>query len=109
MMETKLQQIREHHAAFRKHIEETGNSLRYKELPVLTEEMFLLYEKTGNRLIYENEYFKRREFLVVFGLLVYWYKRPEDIEKLAGNDENFRGLVINPHSQNFMMDRNGGF
>lgn len=82
MMETKLQQIREHHAAFRKHIEETGNSLRYKELPVLTEEMFLLYEKTGNRLIYENEYFKRREFLVVFGLLVYWYKRPEDIEKL---------------------------
>lgn len=40
MMETKLQQIREHHAAFRKHIEETGNSLRYKELPVLTEEMF---------------------------------------------------------------------
>lgn len=48
----------------------------------MTEEMFLLYEKTGNRLIYENEYFKRREFLVVFGLLVYWYKRPEDIEKL---------------------------
>ena len=34
---------------------------------------------------------------------------PEDIEKLAGDDENFRGLVINPHSQNFMMDRNGGF
>ena len=33
----------------------------------------------------------------------------EDIEKLAGDDENFRGLVINPHSQNFMMDRNGGF
>ncbi len=25
------------------------------------------------------------------------------------DDENFRGLVINPHSQNFMMDRNGGF
>ncbi|WP_299523584.1 hypothetical protein [uncultured Methanobrevibacter sp.] len=33
----------------------------------------------------------------------------EDIEKLASNDENFQGLVINPHSQNFMMDRNGGF
>ena len=44
MMETKLQQIREHHAAFRKHIEETGNSLRYKELPmkmnILKEENF---------------------------------------------------------------------
>ena len=32
-----------------------------------------------------------------------------DIEKLADDDENFKGLVINPHSQNFMMDRNGGF
>lgn len=31
----------------------------------------------------------------------------EDIEKLASDDENFKGLVINPHSQNFMMDRNG--
>ncbi len=32
-----------------------------------------------------------------------------DIGKLADDDENFKGLVINPHSQNFMMDRNGGF
>ena len=83
MSKTKLQQIREHHAAFRKQIEETGNFLRDKELPVLTKEMFLLYEKTGNRLIYENEYFERRRFLVVFGLLTYWYKRPEDIKKLT--------------------------
>ena len=82
MSKTKLQQIREHHAAFRKQIEETGNFLRDKELPVLTKELFLLYEETGNRLIYENEYFEKRRFLVVFGLLVYWYKRPEDIKKL---------------------------
>ena len=82
MSKTKLQQIKEHHAAFRKQIEETGNFLRDKELPVLTEEMFSLYEKTGNRLTYENEYFERRRFMVVFGLLVYWYQRPEDIEKL---------------------------
>lgn len=82
MNKTKLQLIREHHAAFRKQIEETGNFLREKELPVLTNELFMLYEKTGNRLIYENEYFERRRFLVVFGLLVYWYQRPEDIKKL---------------------------
>ena len=82
MSKTKLQQIREHHAAFRKQINETGNFLRDKELPVLTQEKFLLYEETGNRLIYENDYFERRRFLVVFGLLVYWYKRPEDIKKL---------------------------
>ena len=83
MGKTKLQLIKEHHTAFRKQIEETGNFLRDKELPVLTNEMFLLYEKTGNRLIYENEYFERRRHLVVFGLLVYWYKRPEDVKKLT--------------------------
>lgn len=82
METTQLQQIREHHAKFRRQIEETGNMLRGKKMPALTEEKFSLYEKTGNRLIYENDYFERRRFLVVFGLLVSWYKRKEDIVKL---------------------------
>ncbi len=34
---------------------------------------------------------------------------PEDISELAKNDEHFQGFVINPHSQNFNMDRNGDF
>ena len=34
---------------------------------------------------------------------------PEDIKKLADKDEFFQGFVINPHSQNFNMDRNGDF
>lgn len=34
---------------------------------------------------------------------------PEDISKLAEDDEYFQGFVINPHSQNFNMDRNGSF
>ena len=34
---------------------------------------------------------------------------PEDISKLADSDEFFKGFVINPHSQNFNMDRNGDF
>lgn len=34
---------------------------------------------------------------------------PEDISKIADDDENFQGFVINPHSQNFNMDRNGDF
>ncbi|MBE6507792.1 MAG: hypothetical protein E7Z77_00105 [Methanobrevibacter sp.] len=34
---------------------------------------------------------------------------PEDIEKIADEDEYFQGFVINPHSQNFNMDRNGSF
>ena len=34
---------------------------------------------------------------------------PEDISALAEEDEYFQGFVINPHSQNFNMDRNGSF
>lgn len=34
---------------------------------------------------------------------------PEDIADLADEDEYFQGFVINPHSQNFNMDRNGKF
>lgn len=32
---------------------------------------------------------------------------PEDIKELGENDENFKGIVINPHSQNFIMDSEG--
>lgn len=34
---------------------------------------------------------------------------PEDISKIASDDEYFEGFVINPHSQNFNMDKNGNF
>ena len=34
---------------------------------------------------------------------------PEDIAEIAEEDEHFQGFVINPHSQNFNMDRNGSF
>ena len=34
---------------------------------------------------------------------------PEDITKIAEEDESFQGFVINPHSQNFNMSREGDF
>lgn len=34
---------------------------------------------------------------------------PQDIYKIADEDEDFQGFVINPHSQNFNMDRNASF
>ena len=34
---------------------------------------------------------------------------PDDISKMADEDEHFQGFVINPHSQNFNMSRNGDF
>ena len=32
---------------------------------------------------------------------------PYDIKKLGEDDENFKGIVINPHSQNFRMNTEG--
>ena len=32
---------------------------------------------------------------------------PYDIKKLGEEDENFKGIVINPHSQNFRMNTEG--
>lgn len=34
---------------------------------------------------------------------------PQDVSKIADEDEDFQGFVINPHSQNFNMDRNASF
>ncbi|MBQ7927522.1 MAG: hypothetical protein IJ287_02070 [Methanobrevibacter sp.] len=34
---------------------------------------------------------------------------PDDIAKIAEEDKYFEGFVINPHSQNFNMDKNGRF
>ena len=51
MGKTTIQEIRAHHAAFRKYIEETGDLLRGRQMPQLTEELFSLYEKTGNLLL----------------------------------------------------------
>ncbi len=34
---------------------------------------------------------------------------PDDIAELAESDEHFQGFVINPHSQNFNMSRDGDF
>ena len=34
---------------------------------------------------------------------------PDDISDIAKNDDYFQGFVINPHSQNFNMNREGDF
>jgi hypothetical protein len=34
---------------------------------------------------------------------------PEDISRMAAEDEHFQGFVINPHSQNFNMNRDAEF
>ena len=43
-------------------------------LPEITEELFALFETTGNRVKYEAVYFGRRKFLTVLGCLALWMK-----------------------------------
>ena len=51
-------------------------------MPSAGEELFALYEKTGNRLIYEEVYFARRKMLAVFGCLSILEGKPEYLHKL---------------------------
>ena len=74
--------IRIHLEEFKRDIENYSRELLYKELPVLSEETFLLYEQTGNRLIYEKLYFERRKFLNVFFFVTLWHKEKIYIKKL---------------------------
>ena len=50
---------------YQQQIEKLARDLRNETLPVLTEELFALFERNGNRLQYEEVYFKRRKFLAV--------------------------------------------
>lgn len=74
--------IKNHLNHLRTEIEQAGNALRNKPMPELTEKLFSIYEKTGNRLLYENEYFLRRKYLVTFALLSLWYKKADDLKQL---------------------------
>ena len=52
-------------------------------MPLLTEEKFALFETTGNRLIYEKEYFGRRRLLALFGVAALRMQEDE-LEELGG-------------------------
>ena len=64
-IETELKQFAD---GRRKDIRKAAELLLNEELPPITEELFGLYEKNGNRIIYERVYFTRRRFLAVYGL-----------------------------------------
>lgn len=74
--------IIKHLDQFHKEVEDTGKRLIHEPMPEITEELYSLYEKTGNRLKFEHVYFPRRKYLVTFGLLGVWYRRKRDITYL---------------------------
>lgn len=50
-------------------MEENAAAMRDVPMPQLDEQLFSLFEKTGNRLAYEDVYFQRRKYLAVYGCL----------------------------------------
>ena len=76
-----LDKLKNYAKHYENEVRDISNQLRDEMMPELSRELFDEYEITGNRLRYEEGYFKRREFLSTFGLAsVIWHKK-EDIEK----------------------------
>ena len=73
---------------YEKEIRDSARELLPKEMPALTEELFGLYETTGNRLKYEEVYFARRKMLAVLGMRAIlgleeqWEEKQTYIQKL---------------------------
>lgn len=60
---------------YKKEVNQEAKRLLPIPMPELTEEQFALFERTGNRLVYEAVYFARREQLTVTGLEAVLEKR----------------------------------
>ena len=67
---------------YKNQIKNLADTMQNEAMPALTEELFALFETTGNRLNYEAVYFARRKFLAVFGMAAYIFGRKEDTVKL---------------------------
>ncbi len=67
---------------YKNQIETLAEQMLSEPMPVLTEELFALFETTGNRLKYEEVYFRRRKFLAVFGMAACIFKQEAYVEKL---------------------------
>lgn len=64
----RVQELRAYLETYKRDVQAEYGRLAGKRLPALTEELFALFEKTGDRLKYEHAYFGRRRFLTVAGM-----------------------------------------
>jgi len=74
--------IKNFHENYKKQVLRLADEMRNQPMPELTEELFALFETTGNRLKYEEVYFGRRKFLAVYGMAAIMFGRAEDFAKL---------------------------
>ncbi len=67
---------------YREQLQKTKEALVTEPMPQLTDELFLMYERCGNRIAYENVYFARRKRLTVYGVLAVLDAQAKDIQLL---------------------------
>ncbi len=69
-------------AAYLNEINTSCDSFRGRPIPSLTFSKFRLFDETGDRAIYQQDYFERRRRLCMFLLRVWLFKEAEDIKEL---------------------------
>lgn len=77
-----LQELENYYDEYCRAVRTEAESLRMVQMPRITEELFAIFENTGNRLAYEAVYFQRRKFLAVFGLKAVLDREERDIARL---------------------------
>ena len=89
-MKVQLKQFLEN---YKEEVRQAAEEMREEPLPEITEELFALFEETGNRVTYENVYFRRRKFLAVYGMAAILEEKPQDIHKLCEVIQDICGEV----------------
>jgi hypothetical protein len=63
-------------------IKTESKRLRPINMPEITDKLYDIYEKNGDRMQFEKVYFERRYFLLIFGLASFIFKKSNDLRKL---------------------------
>ncbi|SDW80169.1 hypothetical protein [Paenibacillus sp. CF384] len=99
-----------HFADMVREVEKEEQLLIQAPIPELTPELYALYEKTGNRLLYEDVYFQRRRRLATFAILHFLY--PSEIRYIASLEEIIAAILeettwcLPAHMRGQAIDRN---
>jgi hypothetical protein len=64
------------------YLREQSEAFRKKEIPELSFGLFKLFDTNGNRTLFQDAYFERRERFLVYCLAAWLWKKPEDIAAL---------------------------
>lgn len=90
-MEKTILALKKYLLDFRTELIKSNAELLKQQMPPVTEQLFALFEQTGNRLQYETVYFARRKFLALLGLeAILEEKKPQET---GGQEKNRKAIT----------------